>query len=116
VARAIGSGDNALSLMEVLRAIRCRSGFDTLTSPLWKDPIRSDEMAGITGFALRLALTDHVGIPLENEPDPLSEAETAFAPPPPKSCKLKSTGKSKESPTLVKAPPKKSAAKKKKVA
>jgi ParB family transcriptional regulator, chromosome partitioning protein len=67
----------------------------------------------LTSFALRLALTDYVGIPLENESDPLSEAETAFAPPPPKSSKSKNASKSKESPTLVKAAPKKSAVKKK---
>jgi ParB family transcriptional regulator, chromosome partitioning protein len=70
----------------------------------------------LTRFALRLALTDHVGIPRENEPDPLSEAEAAFAPPQPKSSKSKNASKSKETPTLVKAPPKKSAAKKQKVA
>jgi ParB family transcriptional regulator, chromosome partitioning protein len=70
----------------------------------------------LTGFALRLALTDHVSIPRENEPDPLSEAEAAFAPPQPKSSKPKKISKSEETPTLVKAPQKKSAAKKQKVA
>jgi ParB family chromosome partitioning protein len=70
----------------------------------------------LTAFALRLALTDYVGIPPEKEPDPLSEAEAAFAPQPPKSSKPKNTSKSKEAHTLVKAPPKKSAAKKQKAA
>ena len=70
----------------------------------------------LTGFALRLALTDHVGIPRDDAADHLSEAEAAFAPPPPKSSKPKNTSKSKEAPTLVKAPQKKSAAKKQKVA
>jgi ParB family chromosome partitioning protein len=70
----------------------------------------------LIGFALRLALTDHVSIPRENEPDPLSEAEAAFAPPQPKSSKPKKTSKSEETPTLVRAPQKKSAAKKQKVA
>jgi ParB family transcriptional regulator, chromosome partitioning protein len=70
----------------------------------------------LTRFGLRLALTDHVGIPRENEPDPLSEAEAAFAPPQLKSSKQKNTSKSKETPTLAKAPPKKSATKKQKAA
>ncbi|NYF87954.1 chromosome partitioning protein ParB [Tunturiibacter empetritectus] len=70
----------------------------------------------LTGFALRLALTDHVGIPMENEPDPLSEAEAAFAPPQLKASKPKKTSKSEETPMTVKAPPKKSAVKKQKVA
>ena len=70
----------------------------------------------LTGFALRLALTDYVGIPPEGEPDPLSEAEAAFAPQPPKSSKPKTTSKSKEMPAPVKAAPKKSAIKKQKAA
>jgi ParB family transcriptional regulator, chromosome partitioning protein len=70
----------------------------------------------LTSFALRLALIDHVSIPRENEPDPLSEAEAVFAPPQPKSSKPKSVSKSKETPTLVKVPQKKSAAKKKRAA
>jgi ParB family chromosome partitioning protein len=70
----------------------------------------------LTGFALRLVLTDHVSIPLENEADPLSEAEAAFAPPQPKSPKPRKTSKSEDTATLVKAPPKKSAAKKQKAA
>jgi ParB family chromosome partitioning protein len=55
----------------------------------------------------RDALPDHVGIPLENEPDPLSEAEVAFAPQQPKASKpKKNTAKSKETLTLVKPPQK----------
>ena len=62
-------------------------------------------------------LTDYVGIPPEDEPDPLSEAEAAFAPPPPKSSKPKNPSKSKETQsTLAKSPPKKCAVKKQKAA
>ena len=38
----------------------------------------------LTGFALRLALTAHASIPRQGELDYLTEAEAAFAPPPPK--------------------------------
>jgi ParB family chromosome partitioning protein len=38
----------------------------------------------LTGFALRLVLTTHAGIPRENEIDSLTEAEQVFAPPKPK--------------------------------
>ncbi len=34
----------------------------------------------LTRFAIRLALSGHVGIPRENEPDFLSEADAVFAP------------------------------------
>ena len=50
-------------------------------------------------FALRLALSGHVGIPRENEFDFLTEAETVFAPPLPK--KKTSSGKAKK-PTPIK--------------
>ncbi len=54
----------------------------------------------LTRFALRLALSGHVGIPRENECDFLSEAEAVFAPPPhPK--KKSGSGKAKE-PTPIK--------------
>ncbi len=54
----------------------------------------------LTRFALRLALSGHVGIPRENELDFLSEAEAVFAPPPhPK--KKSGSGKAKE-PTPIK--------------
>lgn len=69
----------------------------------------------LTGFALRLALTDQVGIPHGDQPDLLAEAEAAFAPLQPKSSQPKSTSKSKKAPTEVKAP-KKTAAKKPKAA
>ena len=50
----------------------------------------------LTGFALRLVLTDHVGIPHQDQPDPLAEAEAAFAPPQQKTTKSKSASKSKD--------------------
>ncbi len=34
----------------------------------------------LTRFAIRLALSGHVGIPRENEPDFLTEADAVFAP------------------------------------
>ena len=37
----------------------------------------------LTRFAIRLALSGHVGIPRENEPDFLTEAEAVFVPPQP---------------------------------
>jgi hypothetical protein len=69
----------------------------------------------LTGFALRLVLTDHLGIPHQDQPDLLAEAEAAFAPPKAKSSKPKSVSKSKKAPTEVKAP-KKAATKKQKAA
>jgi ParB family chromosome partitioning protein len=70
----------------------------------------------LIGFALRFTLTDHVSIPRENEPDPLSEAEAAFAPPQPKASKPKNMSNPKQTPELVKAAQKKSATKKQRVA
>jgi ParB family chromosome partitioning protein len=67
----------------------------------------------LTSFALRLALTDHLGIPRESDPDLLSEAEAAFASPQTKS---KKASKSKAAPTLVKPAERKSVAKKQKAA
>jgi ParB family transcriptional regulator, chromosome partitioning protein len=49
--------------------------------------ITADEK--ITGFALRLVLSDHIGIPREGQPDLLSEAEQAFVPKKPKAVKAK---------------------------
>src|ERR1700744_1281006 len=43
----------------------------------------------LTGFALRLVLTTHAGIPRENEIDSLIEAEQVFAPPQPKKLEAK---------------------------
>jgi ParB family chromosome partitioning protein len=70
----------------------------------------------LTGFALRLALTGHTGIPSEGEFDFLAEAEAVFALPLPKSSKPRNTSKPKKTPTLVKAPQKQSAPKKQKAA
>ena len=50
----------------------------------------------LTRFALRLALSGHVGIPGEHKFDFLAEAETVFAPPPEK--------KKAKKPTPIKAP------------
>lgn len=44
------------------------------------DTLRDD---GLTGFAIRLALAGHRGIPREGDLDFLAEAEMVFAPPPP---------------------------------
>ncbi len=70
----------------------------------------------LTRFALRLALSGHVGIPRESEFDFLTEAETAFAPHQPKK---NSSSKKAKKPTPIKASqaaptpkPKKTAAKK----
>jgi ParB family transcriptional regulator, chromosome partitioning protein len=68
----------------------------------------------LTGLALRLVLTDHLGIPHQDQPDLLAEAEAVFAPPPSKS-KPKSVNKSKKAPAEVKTP-KKTATKKQKAA
>ena len=65
----------------------------------------------LTRFAVRLALSGHVGIPRENEPDFLTEADAVFAPAPsPKKVKAQ---KSKNAPVAVPtAKPKKKPAKK----
>jgi ParB family chromosome partitioning protein len=67
----------------------------------------------LTSLALRLVLSDHVGIPRENQPDLLTEAEEAFAPKKPKAIKTKTEASGKVKPASVKAPPKKEAARKK---
>ncbi len=61
----------------------------------------------LTGLALRIVLPDHIGIPHENQPDFLTEAEQVFAPKKPKAAKPKPTASKK-----AKAPAAKSAAKK----
>ena len=81
-----------------------RSAEEVLLSTL--DGTTDDKL---TGFALRLALSGHRGIPRENEPDFLAEADAAFAPIPAPERKPK-TPKVKK-PALVLAK-KKSAAKK----
>lgn len=60
----------------------------------------------LPAFALRLALSGHVGIPRENELDFLTEAEAAFAPPQPKK---KAPPAKEKKPTLVKSSPVKKA-------
>jgi ParB family transcriptional regulator, chromosome partitioning protein len=67
----------------------------------------------LTSFALRLALTDHLGLPRDTDPDLLSEAEALFAPP---QAKPKKASKPKAAPTLVKPAEKKTPAKKHKAA
>ena len=67
----------------------------------------------LTSFALRLALTDHLGLPRDTDPDLLSEAEALFAPP---QAKPKKASKAQAAPTLVKRAEKKTTAKKQKAA
>ena len=52
----------------------------------------------LTGFALRILLSDHVAIPNENQPDLLTEAEQVFAPKKPKLLKpaAKASGAKKQ--------------------
>jgi ParB family chromosome partitioning protein len=72
----------------------------------------------LTAFAVRLALEGHRGIPRENEPDFLTEAEAAFAPPQPK--KAVATKKQKQpmpiKPNAPATKPKKATAAKKTIA
>ena len=65
----------------------------------------------LNGLALRILLTDHVGIPHENQPDLLTEAEVLFTPKKPKVEKDVQTKKAKA--TGIKAVPKKTATAKK---
>ncbi len=67
----------------------------------------------LTGLALRLVLSDHVGIPHESQPDLLNEAEQVFAPKKPKAVKAQLDGSSKPKPAAVEAPTKKEGARKK---
>ncbi len=67
----------------------------------------------LTSFALRLALTDHLGLPRDTDPDLVSEAEALFAPP---QTKPKKASKPKAVPTLVKPAEMKTTAKKQKAA
>jgi ParB family chromosome partitioning protein len=60
----------------------------------------------LTSLALRIVLSDHVGIPHESQPDLLSEAELVFVPTKPKVAKTKARASSKEKPAAVKASPK----------
>ena len=67
----------------------------------------------LTGLALRLVLSDHIGIPHESQPDLLTEAEQMFAPTKPKAVKAKGDGLGKPKPTAVKASAKKERSRKK---
>ncbi len=61
----------------------------------------------LNGLALRIVLTDHVGITQENQPDLLTEAETVFAPKPVK--KQKQSTPKKPTPIRAAAKPVKKA-------
>ncbi len=67
----------------------------------------------LTGLALRLVLSDHIGIPHESQPDLLTEAEQVFAPKKPKVVKAKAESSNKPKPATAKSSPKKEAARKK---
>jgi len=67
----------------------------------------------LTSLALRLVLSDHIGIPQQNQPDLLTEAEQVFAPKKPKAVKAKAEGSNKPKPTAVKGSPKKETSRKK---
>ena len=67
----------------------------------------------LTSFALRLALSDHLAIPRDTDPDLLSEAEALFAP---AQAQTKKASKPKTNPTLVKPAEKTATAKKQKAA
>ena len=67
----------------------------------------------LTALALRLVLSDHVGIPHEHQPDLLTEAEQVFAPKKPKAVRAKIDGSSKPKPKAVKSSPKKETSRKK---
>ena len=67
----------------------------------------------LTGLALRLVLSDHIGIPYESQPDLLTEAEQVFAPKKPKAFKARAEGSNKPKPTAAKVTEKKEAIRKK---
>jgi ParB family chromosome partitioning protein len=67
----------------------------------------------LTGLALRLVLSDHIGIPHENQPDLLTEVEQVFAPKKPKVVKAKTEGSNKPKEPAAKATAKKEATRKK---
>jgi len=67
----------------------------------------------LTGLALRLVLSDHVGIPHESQPDLLSEAEQVFAPKKPNAVEPKTDGSNKPKPTAAKVTAKKETTRKK---
>ncbi len=67
----------------------------------------------LISLALRLVLSDHIGIPHENQPDLLTEAEQVFAPKKPKPVKAKADGSNKVKPTAATATAKKETTRKK---
>jgi ParB family chromosome partitioning protein len=67
----------------------------------------------LTGLALRLVLSDHIGIPHENQPDLLTEAEEVFAPKKPKAVRAKANAPNKTKPMAVKPSANKETARKK---
>ncbi len=67
----------------------------------------------LTGLALRLVLSDHIGIPHESQPDLLTEAEQVFAPKKPKAVKTKTDTSSKAKSAAEQASAKKATARKK---
>jgi ParB family chromosome partitioning protein len=67
----------------------------------------------LTGLALRLVLSDHVGIPHESQPDLLTGAEQVFAAKKPKVVKAKADASNKPKPTATKAKAKKEMTRKK---
>ena len=67
----------------------------------------------LTGLALRLVLSHHVGITHESHPDLLTEAEQVFAPKKPKVVKARADDSKKPKPTATKATAKKEATRKK---
>jgi ParB family transcriptional regulator, chromosome partitioning protein len=67
----------------------------------------------LTGLALRLVLSDHIGIPHESQPDLLTEAEQVFVPKKPKVIKATAEVSNKPKPANVKSSPMKKAPRKK---
>jgi ParB family chromosome partitioning protein len=67
----------------------------------------------LTRLALRLVLSERLGIPREGQLDLLGEAEQEFAPKKAKAVRAKVNASSKAKPAAVKASPKKEAARKK---
>lgn len=67
----------------------------------------------LTSLALRIVLSDRVGIPHENQPDVLTEAEQVFSPEKPKTAKAKNKTSAKKKAATTKASPKKEATRKK---
>ena len=67
----------------------------------------------LTGLALRLVFSDHIGIPHAEQPDLLAEAELVFPPKKPKAIKAKAERPNNQKPTATKRSPKKEAPRKK---